>query len=858
MTYVFSSLVFLLWLINSHTISAEKEILYEGRSLSEWRESAGSKDAEKWTYYKIKGIQQLLTKISKSGKSWFISKVLDLPIASYLKIEAKPTNCAGDPSCYLDVYGSTQRIEEKHHTANYPDFIKVFNRTDRQKYKSETKVNRTFTINGAFKHLAIFASTEKNNTSWNIFSLEMYHFYCKKNETLNLERTNSNVSDVHFPVKCRQNAVLNSDGKSQSKTVSCRPNGTWDLSETCQCDKGFGLQQNMKCMRCDIDKYKRTIEDIDCKSCPEGKTNNKMHTDCECKADHYVGETENGKCYSLPPKISNLNMEKIDTSILLSWSTPKTNEDLTITYKVEWFVGANFSKLCGNKTINTTKFSLPNLCSQAKFKIIVYTLGNLTNVNSSKWNFVEMEWSPVSNETGIKDNVKVNQRRGFFIYIGVGITSFVVLLTIIIVLVIRLRKGKNKPDGTNNIGFESISLPALGQKVYIDPANYENPEAALKEFVNEICYKSLLLERVLGGGEFGDVYKGTLKTDDRGALDVAAKTLKHDADQRSKNDFFMEASAMGQFDDLNVIHLEGVITKTVPHMIITEYMSNGSLDNFLKQNDGSLTELQLLGMARGVASGMKYLASIHFVHRDIAARNILVNEAMLCKVADFGLSRVLETADSSRGEYQTTGGKIPVRWTAPEAIKYRKFSTASDVWSYGILLWEIMSFAERPYWDWDNFKVLERVDEGYRLPAPKSCPKAVHELMHMCWEADRSQRPEFASIVKIIDEWIRSPETLKYVSLSRKRPVSMSGISDPAMLVKDWLNEIRMSSYIPHFKQAGFVQLSELGGLLDGDLQVIGVNLIGHRNKMLRTIRNLPVSEGSKNPTFKRSESLKV
>lgn len=141
------------------------------------------------------------------------------------------------------------RIKEKQHTRNYPDFIKVFNRTDRQKYKSETKENRTFTINGAFKHLAIFASTEKNNTSWRVFSLEMYHFYCKKNETLNLEKTNSNVSDVHFPVKCRQNAVLSSDGKSHSKTVSCRRNGTWDLSETCQCDKGFGLQQNMKCLR---------------------------------------------------------------------------------------------------------------------------------------------------------------------------------------------------------------------------------------------------------------------------------------------------------------------------------------------------------------------------------------------------------------------------------------------------------------------------------------------------------------------------------------------------------------------------------------------------------------------------------
>ena len=94
-----------------------------------------------------------------------------------------------------------------------------------------------------------------------------------------------------------------------------------------------------------------------------------------------------------------------------------------------------------------------------------------------------------------------------------------------------------------------------------------------------------------------------------------------------------------------------------------------------------------------------------FNHQDLAARNVLVDGNLVCKVSDFGLSRELETTDSSRGEYATTGGKIPIRWTAPEATKYRKFSSASDVWSFGILLWEIMSFAERPYWEWDNFRV---------------------------------------------------------------------------------------------------------------------------------------------------------
>uniref|UniRef100_A0A671TBL0 receptor protein-tyrosine kinase n=1 Tax=Sinocyclocheilus anshuiensis TaxID=1608454 RepID=A0A671TBL0_9TELE len=348
-----------------------------------------------------------------------------------------------------------------------------------------------------------------------------------------------------------------------------------------------------------------------------------------------------------------------------------------------------------------------------------------------------------------------------------------------------------------------------GMKIYIDPFTYEDPNEAVREFAKEIDISCVKIEQVIGAGEFGEVCSGNLKLPGKREMFVAIKTLKSGYTEKQRRDFLSEASIMGQFDHPNVIHLEGVVTKSSPVMIITEFMENGSLDSFLRQNDGQFTVIQLVGMLRGIGSGMKYLADMNYVHRDLAARNILVNSNLVCKVSDFGLSRFLEDDTSDPTYTSALGGKIPIRWTAPEAIQYRKFTSASDVWSYGIVMWEVMSYGERPYWDMTNQDVINAIEQDYRLPPPMDCPSALHQLMLDCWQKDRNNRPKFSQIVNNLDKMIRNPNSLKAMT-----PLS-SGVHLPLLdrsvpdfssfnTVDDWLDAIKMGQYKDNFANGNF------------------------------------------------------
>uniref|UniRef100_A0A3P9Q442 Ephrin type-A receptor 7 n=1 Tax=Poecilia reticulata TaxID=8081 RepID=A0A3P9Q442_POERE len=373
---------------------------------------------------------------------------------------------------------------------------------------------------------------------------------------------------------------------------------------------------------------------------------------------------------------------------------------------------------------------------------------------------------------------------------------------------------------------------------YIDPHTYEDPCQAVHEFAREIEASRIKIEKIIGSGEFGEVCYGRMRLPGKRDIPVALKTLKAGYTEKQKRDFLAEASIMAQFDHPNVIRLEGVVTHSKPVMIITEYMENGSLDAFLRRHDGQFTVIQLVGLLRGVAAGMTYLSDLGYIHRDLAARNILVNSNLVCKVSDFGLSRVLE--DDPDAAYTTSGGKIPIRWTAPEAIAYRKFSSSSDVWSYGVVMWEVMSYGERPYWNLTNRDVIKSVEEGYRLPAPMGCPAALHTLMLDCWQKDRNERPRFCQIVTVLDKLIRNPENLKSMdSLCSSPPLMERAIPDfsSCSSVDEWLDTIKMGRYKEHFAAGGFHTLGHVISMKQGDIQRLGVTLMGHQKKIMTSVQ---------------------
>uniref|UniRef100_A0A671N3A2 Tyrosine-protein kinase n=1 Tax=Sinocyclocheilus anshuiensis TaxID=1608454 RepID=A0A671N3A2_9TELE len=257
----------------------------------------------------------------------------------------------------------------------------------------------------------------------------------------------------------------------------------------------------------------------------------------------------------------------------------------------------------------------------------------------------------------------------------------------------------------------------------IKPKLMEGTVAAQDEFSRSgwaLSRKDLKLIQTIGNGEFGDVMVG----DYRGTK-VAVKCIKHDATAQA---FLAEASVMTQLRHTNLVQLLGVIVEEQGSLcIVTEYMT--------KVGGVSLNVACLLKFSLDVCEAMEYLEANNFVHRDLAARNVLVSDDNIAKVSDFGLTKEASSTQDT--------AKLPVKWTSPEALREKRFSTKSDVWSYGVLLWEIYSFGRVPYPRIPLKEVVPRVEKGYRMEAPDGCPAAVYDLMKQCWTLDPAGRPSF-------------------------------------------------------------------------------------------------------------------
>eukprot|EP00124_Ichthyophonus_hoferi_P002798 Ihof_evm1s208 gene=Ihof_evmTU1s208 len=237
----------------------------------------------------------------------------------------------------------------------------------------------------------------------------------------------------------------------------------------------------------------------------------------------------------------------------------------------------------------------------------------------------------------------------------------------------------------------------------------------------EVDRNNIKLIRLLGKGEFGEVYYGKWNE----TTQVAVKMLKPGS--ANQDDFLKEATVMKQLQHEKLICLYAVVTQSDPFMLITEYMDRGALLSLLR-SDCTFQEADLVDMASQVAEGMSYLEEHNFIHRDLAARNVLVNKDNVCKIADFGLARLMNPGGECLYSARA-GAKFPVKWTAPEAAMYNRFTIKSDVWSFGILLYEMMTRGSNPYPGMSNAQVLEEVCKGYRMACPDRCADSIYKIM---------------------------------------------------------------------------------------------------------------------------------
>ncbi|KAF7664063.1 hypothetical protein LDENG_00191000 [Lucifuga dentata] len=368
---------------------------------------------------------------------------------------------------------------------------------------------------------------------------------------------------------------------------------------------------------------------------------------------------------------------------------------------------------------------------------------------------------------------------GTTIAAAVGGVVLVLILLALLVFYLKRQKKLKKRETMRRI---------LQEHELVEPLTPSgaSPNQAQMRILKETELKKL---RVLGAGAFGTVYKGVWAPDGENVkIPVAIKVLRENTSPRANKDILDEAYVMAGVASPYVCRLLGIcLTSTV--QLVTQLMPYGCLLDYVRENKDRIGSQFLLNWCVQIAKGMSYLEEVRLVHRDLAARNVLVKNPNHVKITDFGLARLLDIDET---EYHADGGKVPIKWMALESILHRKFTHQSDVWSYGVTVWELMTFGAKPYDMIPAREIPDVLEGGERLPQPPICTIDVYMIMVKCWMIDPDSRPRFRELVNEFSVMARDPP--RYVVIQNDEQMSTSSPVDSQffrMLLEEEGNNMR-------------------------------------------------------------------
>ncbi|XP_037632736.1 neurotrophic tyrosine kinase, receptor, type 2a isoform X2 [Sebastes umbrosus] len=513
-----------------------------------------------------------------------------------------------------------------------------------------------------------------------------------------------------------------------------------------------------------------------------------------CTAENIVGEKESSLLLDIlfPPKITKLSDAIPDHHWCIPFSVSGNPEP-----KLEWFLDGEavmegvfimtmIHDITEREYHGCLQLDSPTHLNNGRYTLFAKNKYG-TDQKEVEAHFMRKPWNGTDKEPYYYDNTDgpgapvdpPEDRVAVYVVVGIAAVAFTGFLLMLVILKFggnskfgikgpssvisndddsasplhHVSNGSNTPS-SSEMGPDAVIIGMTKIPVIENPQYFRSTNSLLKTdtFVQHIKRHNIVLKRELGEGAFGKVFLAecyNLSPDQEKIL-VAVKTLK-EASENARKDFHREAELLTNLQHEHIVTFYGVCVESDPLIMVFEYMKHGDLNKFLRAHgpdavlmaEGQttrpveLTQSQMLHIAQQIASGMVYLASQHFVHRDLATRNCLVGENLLVKIGDFGMSRDVYSTD-----YYRVGGHtmLPIRWMPPESIMYRKFTTESDVWSLGVVLWEIFTYGKQPWYQLSNNEVIECITQGRVLQRPRTCPKEVYDLMLGCWQREPHMR----------------------------------------------------------------------------------------------------------------------